>query len=144
MKKIVTLLIAAAVGFSVLPAAACADKTERTSYKITAEYDATNGILTADCTVNYYNAGSSTEELKFNLYGNAYRQGALYKPVSTEFENSAYYDGKSYGEMKVSAVEGAESWEVCGEDENILKVSLGSTLKSGARRKRAAASRTGR
>lgn len=131
MKKIVTLLIAAAVGFSVLPAAACADKTERTSYKITAEYDATNGILTADCTVNYYNAGSSTEELKFNLYGNAYREGALYKPVSDELSKKAYYNGSSYGGMEVTEVDGASSWSVGGEDENILEVKLEKPLESG-------------
>lgn len=131
MKKIVTLLIAAAVGFSVLLAAACADKTERTSYKITAEYDATNGILTADCTVNYYNAGSSTEELKFNLYGNAYREGALYKPVSDELSKKAYYNGSSYGGMEVTEVDGASSWSVGGEDENILEVKLEKPLESG-------------
>ena len=131
MKKIVTLLIAAAVGFSVLPAAACGDKSERTSYKITAVYDATNGILTADCTVNYYNAGSSTEELKFNLYGNAYREGALYKPVSDELSKKAYYNGSSYGGMEVTEVDGASSWSVGGEDENILEVKLEKPLESG-------------
>ncbi|HIU00414.1 MAG TPA: M1 family metallopeptidase [Candidatus Coproplasma excrementavium] len=135
MKKIILAATAAAICLAALPLTACSGKNNRTIYQITAQYSQSDATLAAVAEVDYYNGGADTDCVEFNLYGNAYRQGALYKPVSTEFENSAYYDGKSYGEMKVSAVEGAESWEVCGEDENILKVSLGSTLKSGARRK---------
>ena len=131
MKKIVTLLIAAAAVLAALPAAACAQKTERTSYTITAEYNATDGVLTADCTVNYYNYGSQTENVEFNLYGNAYREGALYKPVSDELSQKTYYDGKSYGNMEITGVSGAESWSVGGEDENILDVKLEKAVDSG-------------
>lgn len=47
--------------------------------------------------------------LKFNMYPNAYRESASYKPVSPVYSSAAYYDGKSYGGMEVSSVDGAKT-----------------------------------
>lgn len=130
MKKFVTFALAACIGAALIPAAACTQKTDRTSYDITCSYSPEERTLTARCEVNYYNGGAPTDCVKFNLYGNAYRQNALYKPVSGELSGRAYYAGMSYGSMTVENVEGG-TFEVCGEDENILEVTLPQTLESG-------------
>lgn len=134
MKKLFICIIIAAAALA-LPAniAACTHKPDRTAYSITAAYDDESGTLTAECAVDYYNGGEDTKVIKFNLYGNAYRKGALYKPVSDEFASRAYYGGASYGAMEIKDVSGAESWQVCGEDSNILEVTLPENLKSGGR-----------
>lgn len=130
MKKIVTVIVAAAVCAAALPLAACAGGNERTTYDLTCSYSAESGALEADCTVNYVNTGADTDIVKFNLYGNAFREGALYRPISDELSASAYYNGSSYGGMEITAVTGGE-WRICGEDENILEVTLPDTLGSG-------------
>ena len=43
-------------------------------------------------------------------------------------KNQAYYQGDSYGEMVISSVNGAKSWEIAGEDENILYAYLPQSL----------------
>ena len=103
-------------------------------YEITAEYIPENNALTGVMKVTFEN---DTEEeiplLKFNLYPNAYRKGALYTPISKGYEQSAYYDGESYGEIVVSSVNGSKNWEVMGEDENVLYVYLERSLYPGDR-----------
>lgn len=130
MKKIVTLILAAGICAAAIPAAACASGNERTQYSITCEYSAESGTLSAECAVNYKNEGAATDVIKFNLYPSAYREDALYKPVSDELHERAYYDGESYGGMEITSVSGGE-WRVCGEDENILEVALPQTLDEG-------------
>lgn len=134
MKKFIAFAIVACSAATLLPAAACS-KTEddaRTAYKITCTYDGEN-TLTASCTVDYVNdTGSELGEIKFNLYANAYREGALYSPVSDTLSSNTYYNGKSYGGMEIISVTGCESWEIGGEDENILAVALSSSLSNGA------------
>ena len=130
MKKIVALIIAAGICAAALPAAACTRENERTSYDITCSYDEQSRTLTAECAVDYKNTGAETETVKFNLYANAYREGALYKPVSDELTQKAFYNGTSYGEMEITGVTGGE-WSLGGEDENILEVTLPEPLKEG-------------
>ena len=62
--------------------------------------------------------------MKFNLYGNAFREGAKHAPVSSAYTNKAYYDGVNYGSMTVQEVENCTGWNVGGEDKNILTVTL--------------------
>ena len=62
--------------------------------------------------------------LEFNLYGNAYREGAAFAPVSRSYRAKAYYNGDSYGNMEIAEVSPCAAWEVCGQDENILRVEL--------------------
>ena len=101
-------------------------------YEITVEYMPDNATLAGTTKITFENA--SEEEisvLKFQLYPNAYRQDALYAPVSKGYETAAYYQGESYGEMVISSVNGAKNWEVMGEDENILYVYLERSLFPG-------------
>ena len=103
-----------------------------TRYEITAEYAPENRTLAGTVKVTFENGGDGAISLlKFRLSPNAYRKDALYKPVSIANSASAYYDGESYGEMVISSVHGAKSWEVMGEDENILYVYLPETLYQG-------------
>ena len=119
----------AAAGFA--PLSACSEKTEETSYDISVVYDG-DGTLSGTERVTYYNdTGDSLSELKFNLYANAYRQDALYKPVSETHRTKAYYNGTSYGNIDILTVTGGGSWQVCGEDENILSVALNGALAAG-------------
>ncbi len=103
-----------------------------TKYEIVAEYIPENHTLAGTVKVTFEN--TTDEELsllKFNLYPNAYRKGALYAPVSPTYAEEAYYNGESYGEIVVSSVNGAKGWEVLGEDENILYAYLERSLYPG-------------
>ncbi|MCD8372436.1 MAG: M1 family metallopeptidase [Clostridia bacterium] len=132
MKKIAVILSAALAAASVIPMAACEKKVTETSYDIDVIYNAEEGVLSGVCETEYYNStGVGLTEIKFNLYGNAYRDGAAYKPVSETYRRKAYYDGDSYGCFTVNSVDGCQSWSVCGEDENILSVTLENTLEAG-------------
>lgn len=126
MRKIIVCGVAAALLTGGLPAlASCAEKGENSEYTITAEYFPEERKLSARMSFTYYNdTENALDALKFELYPNAYREGAKYRPISSLYETSAYYKGKSYGEIEIASVEGGASYEVTGEDENILSVAL--------------------
>ena len=127
MKKFCVFACALIAALSAAFTGGCT-KTEshRASYDITCEYS--DGLLIGSETVSFYNfTENSFKCLKFNLYGNAFRKGAKYSPISEQYKRRAYYSGESYGETLVENVcsEGKElKFEVCGEDLNILKVEL--------------------
>ncbi|MDE5721272.1 MAG: M1 family metallopeptidase [Clostridia bacterium] len=129
-RKILALLLAACAACALLGVAACKKQNTKTSkYDIYASYDAETCTLTGTVDFTYYNnTDNELSELKFNLYGNAFRENALHKPVSSSYENRAYYAGKSYGGMSVQSVENCTAWNVTGEDENILSVTLSSSV----------------
>lgn len=104
---------------------ACAKKDVTvSSYDIMAIYDG-QSTLSGAVDFTYYNdTNNEISELKFNLFGNAFRQDAQYSPVSESYAAKAYYSGKSYGGMTVESVENCSAWNVGGEDENILSVTL--------------------
>ena len=103
-----------------------------TKYEITVEYAPENGTLAGTEKVTFENVtDNELSVLKFELYPNAYRRDALYKPVSTALTTSAYYAGESYGEMVISSVNGGKNWEIMGEDENVLYVYLERSLFPG-------------
>ena len=96
-----------------------------TRYEIIAEYIPENRTVTGAAKVTFENpTDNELSVLKFQLYPNAYRKDAVYRPVSSAYHSSAYYKGESYGEMVISSVHGSKGWEVMGEDENILYVHL--------------------
>ena len=129
-KKLIVVFAAAAFA---LPLCACSaeQKTELTKYTIDATLSADN-ILTASVVCDYVNnTDVPLKELWFHLYPNAYREGAKYSPIPDSRVTEAYPGGKSYSVMKVDSVTvngKAKDVTVSGEDENILVVSLGSTL----------------
>ena len=122
MRKTIARILAVGFLFCAFAFVGCKkEKKVATVYEITAEYSPENGTLAGASKVTFQNCtDNALSVLKFQLYPNAYREDALYKPVSKTCAPSAYYAGESYGEMVVSSVNGAKSWEVMGEDENIL------------------------
>lgn len=112
-----------------LSACAKSDDGAASKYVIFAIYDEENRTLTGTAELNYFNnTENELNDLKFNLYGNAYREGATYSPVSATYETTAYYAGKSYGGMEITNVENCAGWTVAGDDENILVVNLNAPL----------------
>ena len=111
----------------IFPLSAC-DNTAGgiTEYKIECSLD--GDILSGSETVDFYNNTETTfSELKFNLFANAYREDAKYKPVQKIYEYLAYPDGKNYGGIEIVSVKnesGDIPFSVGGEDQNILTVSL--------------------
>lgn len=126
MKKFIAVLLTVCATALCISFSACSpDNGKTTSYDIFCIYDDGAGTLSGTMNVEYYN-DTETEicDLKFNLYGNAFREGATYSPVSSTYKQRAYYAGESYGAMTVENVEGCAGWNVAGEDENILVVNL--------------------
>ncbi len=126
-RKTVGFLLVAFVLFGACLGLVSCKQTENvyTRYEVNAEYMPENATLTGAMKVTFENStDSEISVLKFQLYPNAYRKDATQKPISPLDEQTAYYNGESYGEMVISSVSGAKSWEVMGEDENILFVFL--------------------
>lgn len=125
MKKFITLIIAICFTAAVAPTVACAEETRLSHYDLYVSYDAEAQTLTGTVDFDFCNdTDNELSDLKFNLYGNAFRENATYKPVSKTYENRAYYAGKSYGGMEITNVENCAGWSVAGEDENVLIVNL--------------------
>ena len=127
MKKILSILLIICLISSLGALAACSGggESDRCSYGIFAIYDEEARTLTGTVDFSYYNStDNEINDLKFNLFGNAFREGASYKPVSEAYKNRAYYAGENYGGMEISNVENCAGWNVTGEDENILVVNL--------------------
>lgn len=107
---------------------ACKEQKEnRTKYDITCSLDE-NYVLTGAEKVSFYNdKDNSFKSLKFNLFANAFREGAKYSPVSAQYYHSAYPNGLNYGEIEIVSCKNGEeglNFSVCGEDENVLEVFL--------------------
>ncbi|MBP5242148.1 MAG: M1 family metallopeptidase [Clostridia bacterium] len=126
MKRVVLLFLSLCLLCGGLFAlSACGKEEARNKYTITAEYDPNAGMVTAHQVFDYVNTTQNEiSVLEFNLFPNAYREGATYEPVSSVYRASAYYDGESYGGMEIQSVAGCERFEVGGEDKNILYVYL--------------------
>ncbi len=133
MRKAISFILGAGVLVCSFGIAACKEPSGgRSSYRIMGEYDQGTHTLNAEMTADIVNTSKvPLGELKFQLWANAYREDAKYKPVSGLFENAAYYGGESYGKTEIKGVKGAESFSVCGEDENILALKLASPLGCG-------------
>ena len=119
MKRFVCLLLSAGLvsGTAVFFAGCQKPQSPDTRYEITAEYLPETSTITGMVKLEWRNAGGEEiSALRFNLWANAYREGAAHRPVSPVHSASAYYDGTSYGSMEISSVSGAESWEVTGRN----------------------------
>lgn len=123
MRKITGCCIAGAlIAASILPLAACKGKSEKTSYHIKAEYLESEELLRCEMTATVFNGTDNVfGSIPFELWANAYREGAKYRPVSELYSPAAYYDGDSYGGITITSVEGG-AFTVGGEDENILYI----------------------
>lgn len=130
MRKILSCAAAAGIAaLSLVGLVGCGGTSARNKYVIDAEYFPEAKMLSAQMTVTVPNlTDNALGELKFQLYPNAYREGAKYAPVSELYAPAAYYNGASYGGIDVAEVRGAENYRICGEDENILSAELSSPL----------------
>ncbi len=132
MRKFLCLAACAGIVLGAMGIAACGREEGLARYDIRGEYFPAENKLVAEMDVSVPNLTEGTlESLSFELWANAYREGAKYTPVSDLYRSSAYYAGESYGGIEISSVEGAESFQVCGEDENILSVTLKEPLYPG-------------
>ena len=130
MKKTTLIIATALIAACALPLSACkkGESLDSDKYAICATYDEEEEKLNGTCTFTYHNrTDNELDSLCFNLWGNAYRQDAKNKPAASG-DNKAYYCGVNYGGESVESVEGCASWEVCGDDENVLKVALSEPL----------------
>lgn len=129
-KKIifVLLIVVFAIG-GFLVVSKCFNKTENlTYYKQNLVYDASSHVLEGTETVGFYNyTDNALKELNLHLYANAYKEGAKASVVSLANYEKAYPNGKSYGCVTIESVSHYEeylTYEIAGEDQNILKVIL--------------------
>lgn len=119
------LFVFAFLTVGVVSVSSCAPKKSLCKYTVVAEYTPETSTVVADMNFMYVNdTENEISVLKFNIFPNAFREGAAYEPVSSVYRSVAYYDGESYGKIEIKDVSGAESWEICGADENILAVKL--------------------
>jgi len=124
MKKLFIFILCA---LTVLPICSCAKKIASDKYNIEITYNEDNtldGVMEFTFNNRYDNAFTY---LEFEIYANAYRENAKYSPVSTQYVSKAYPNGISYGNINVGSCKCGESdlsFEITGEDENILKVAL--------------------
>lgn len=96
------------------------------SYQIECSFDG-DSIIGREKVTFYNSSNNSVDHLKFNLFGNAFRKGAKYSPILAQYTSQAYPNGINYGEMTIDGCyynDQALAFEICGEDQNILKVSL--------------------
>lgn len=95
---------------------------------IVATYDRESRTLTANQVVEYRNRSTHEKNtIKFHIFANAFREGALFPPVSDGEIATAFPDGRSFGHINVTrvAVSGAQSIpNIIGDDANVLAVML--------------------
>lgn len=131
MKKFLSLILASVLCFSISFAFGCQKSSSNlSSYDIEVAYK--DGQIDGVMTLDYFNdTDNALDQLKFNLYLNAFREGAKYSPIAAQYSARGYYDGINYGYMEILSVKSLEenlSFSIKGEDENILVVDLKETL----------------
>ena len=148
-KIMIAICIISAIILIVVLFSGCTSNTESisenlTKYNLNLEFFDENKTLTCKETVSYINNSDTTLDfVMFHLYPNAFREGAKISPVSLTNEHKAYPNGKSYGKIDITEVKisGADcplklnedeiespSYQITGEDENILKVNFKNQL----------------
>lgn len=106
------------------------EQSQKVSYEIAVELD--GYTLRGSERIDFTNTSNNViSELKFNLFGNAFRKGALYSPISAQYMDKAYPHGVSYGNMQIenTLVENKKAeFSIGGIDENVLIIELGKEL----------------
>ena len=133
MKKLGILLLCL---FSCLCLFGC-EKQENKScintYDINIIYDNDSKSLTCDEHVTYFNNSDiPLNYICFHLYPTAFREGSNQSVITLNEYRACYYNGTSYGDIQVSKVTQNDEpihYEICGDDQNILKVNLSQELQ---------------
>ncbi len=132
MKKIAIFICSLILSFSAIYVGGCSKQTNAklTEYNIECTLDDYTLSATQNvCFIN--NTDNVLKQLKFNLFGNAFRKDAVFSPISAQYLSRAYPNGESYGEMEITQVEvdgASANYEICGQDKNILSVELGKQI----------------
>ena len=106
------------------------DKEEKplSTYKMELNYNAEEKVLNGEEEITFINNYDNMfTYLYLHLYPNAFREGAINSVVSSSDEDSAYPNGKSYGDIEIISVTYGEeelNFTIEGEDKNILKIDL--------------------
>lgn len=121
MRRILPIVLALLLALAPLTLAACGTTTPDL-YTMTLVYEPSTRSLAGEMTVQLENRTESAwETVEFQLWPNAFREGAKYLPVSETYAPAVYYKGASFGGITLTGIEGGEA-RVVGEDENILEV----------------------
>ena len=101
-------------------------------YKQTLVYNQAEHILEGKEVVGFYNYTNDVlNNVCLHLYPNAFRESSRAKVVSLANQDKAYPNGKSYGNIEIESVcfeQDYANYEVCGLDQNILKIELNEQL----------------
>ena len=121
MRRILPVVFALLLALAPLTLAACGTTTPDL-YTMTLVYEPSTRSLAGEMTVQLENRTESAwETVEFQLWPNAFREGAKYLLVSETYAPAVYYKGASFGGITLTGIEGGEA-RVVGEDENILEV----------------------
>ncbi len=127
MKKIVLfLLIVFCLPFALM---GCKQETKLNEYFIDVIYDDETQTLNCQQKVLYVNnSENALEEVCFYLYANAFKEEQVAVPLS--YENKAYPNGKSYGNIEFEGVAIGENYATfdLSKEQNILSVDLNASL----------------
>lgn len=130
VKKIISLILTVALLFCFT---ACGNGSNLTSYNLEIEYENDMILVKEEC--DYVNNSPFTlTEIKFNMYGNAYRENAKFPALSPDKIFAAYGGNQSYGFIDVESVLlNGESvdFTIGGADLNVLTIPLSTPLKEG-------------
>lgn len=130
MKKFIVIILTLVLSFSIT---ACKTGKGLSCYEI--DIILNENALTCEMKLDYVNNSlNSVSELFFNLYPNAFRNGAKIKPIHTEYLLKAYPNGESYGSITIKKVKTKSedlNFNIEGEDENLLKVTLNNPVSVG-------------
>ncbi len=131
MKKTAILICTIVLLFSTI-VCGCSNSAngQTTFYDITCELD--GQTLKGSETVEFTNTSNNViDQLRFNLFGNAFRKGAIYSPISAQYMDKSYPNGVSYGSMQIEKVcigDKNADFNIGGIDENILVIDLGKEI----------------
>lgn len=106
------------------------------SYAVSATIESESKISASETVLYVNKTGTELSEILFHLYPRAFREDALIRPYTSLTVASCFPNGASFGDMEIISVKcGGEnvSYEIVGEDEDILKVSLPDRLKQNAK-----------
>ncbi len=132
-KKTLCLLCALIMLAGVCFLFGCSKPSKRTFYDVTALFSEEDMSVSLDMKITFRNpAAGEMDHVSFNVFSNAYREGAALRPVSAQKTGVAYPSGISYGSFSVEKVEveGREStYLLSGEDQTLLTVRVPSLKK---------------
>ncbi len=127
------ILITLILSISIPTFVACSNSNKNenaTTYQIDCRLE--ENVLTGIERVEFYNfTENAFSELKFNLYGNAFREDAVYKPIAEKLYYKAYPNGVNYGSMQIKNVKSENKeldYDILGKDKNVLVVKLQTEL----------------